>query len=406
MSPRIASLASLAPVLLALLAGCSSAVAEPPPASGEKPGEPSTKTEPEASTSIDLGNKPAGTELSFDVPANALGFAIVAQAATGPGASIGVAELRDPSGAVIVADFASIRHSVGAGVDTFVFPPIADAARTVRAGRWKVKLGGESYDPKSPKGSAGRPWNGDVRGVVHVQTSANGTFQGGQLDLDIYVPPWLKIGEGATLDVTSAPNDAALRDRIDRVYALQQRLYGIQCGEVRFHPIAASVASIAGYEALDAANMLATEHGARPSGQLILTNVLEPDGAGEGEISGIANCLPGAVGVPRTKCFAVIVALRSSAEDDANTIVHELGHFIGLEHTSELDGGYYDELSDTPKCENRAKGALSSCPDFSNLMFPTSIARETRTVVVSATQARVMQASPMYRAAAQASSRR
>jgi len=387
-----------------LVAGCSSSSPAPsnetanaaPPSSGKTPANAAS-----ASSAIDLGTAATGAPLSFDVPAGALGFWIVVDATTGPDVSIGVAELVDANGATIVSDLASTRHRpVGTGVSTFIYPPVADAATAVSAGRWKVKLGGDSADPTNPKGSGAVPWTGDVHAVVYLQTSpaGDGAFTGGALDLDLYVPPGLVVGDHS-IDAASAPNDPALAERIDAVFSLESNLYGIGRGEVRFHPVDASVKSISGQDAVDTANTLAVAQGDGPSAQIVLTNVLEPDGAGNGEIGGITNCLPGALGRGGTKCSAVIASLRGSAQDDATTIVHELGHFIGLEHTTELGGDVFDELSDTPKCTNMAKNALASCPDFTNLMFPTSLANEEHVVVVSPTQARIMHASPLYRAA-------
>lgn len=388
-------------VALLVLSGCSSAPVDPAREPATDPATANAAGNAVATSSvIDLGKKPSGTELSFEIEAGALGFEIVVDAAAGPDAAIGVAELIDPTGAVVIADLAHSPHRpVGAGVSSLVYPAIGDAApRTVPAGTWKVKLGGDSSDPKSGKGGPVTPWSGDIHGVVFVQSAVSGAFGGGTLDLDLYIPPGLDAGDGA-IDATSAPNDAALKARIDQMFALESSLYGIGRGEVRYHAVAASVASIAGYDAIDAANRLATAHGDRPSAQVVLTNKLEPDGAGSGEISGITNCLPGAVGVPGTPCSAVIVALRLSVYEDAVTIVHELGHFIGLEHTTEFDDEAFDQLSDTPECTNMSKSAMSSCPDLSNLMFPTSIAQTERHVVVSPTQARIMHASPLYRAA-------
>jgi hypothetical protein len=386
-------------VALLVLSGCSSAPVDPArePSAKDPPSANAGDHAAQASSRIDLGNKPSGTDLSFEIGEGSLGFEIVVDAAAGADTAIGVAELIDPTGAVVIADLAHSPHRpVGAGVSSLVYPAIGDAApTTVPAGTWKVKLGGDSSDPKAGKGGPITPWSGDIHGVVFVQSAASGAFGGGQLDLDLYIPPGLDAGDGA-IDVTSAPNDAALKARIDQMFALESSLYGIARGEVRYHAVASSVANIAGYDAIDAANRLATAQGDRPAAQVILTNKLEPDGAGSGEISGITNCLPGAIGVPGTPCSAVIVALRLSVYEDAVTIVHELGHFIGLEHTTEFDDDGFDQLSDTPECTNMSKTAMPSCPDLTNVMFPTSIARTERQVVVSPTQARIMHASPLY----------
>jgi hypothetical protein len=46
---------------------------------------------------------------------------------------------------------------------------------------------------------------------------------------------------------------------------------------------------------------------------------------------------------------------------------HEIGHYLGLYHTSEADLEDWDPLSDTPPC---TEGMLWDCPDYTNVMFP------------------------------------
>lgn len=150
---------------------------------------------------------------------------------------------------------------------------------------------------------------------------------------------------------------------------------------------------------VDGANRLATFVSARPSAQVVSTNRLSPDGEG-GEIRGVSKCLPGAIGVPRTVCSAVIVSLRSDTPpwQDAATLVHELGHFAGLEHRTEFDG-YTDTLADTPACQNLGKSQLASCPDHDNLMFPSvNAATAEPSIAVSPLQRALVRASSLYRA--------
>ncbi|OGQ92389.1 MAG: hypothetical protein A2284_09065 [Deltaproteobacteria bacterium RIFOXYA12_FULL_61_11] len=71
----------------------------------------------------------------------------------------------------------------------------------------------------------------------------------------------------------------------------------------------------------------------------------------------------------------------SQRQSLAEALAHELGHFLGLYHTSELDQPadelamlVFDPLPDTERCVAPEGGTTivtpDQCPDFSNLMFP------------------------------------
>ena len=64
----------------------------------------------------------------------------------------------------------------------------------------------------------------------------------------------------------------------------------------------------------------------------------------------------------------------SGGEYVGTTLVHELGHFMGLHHTSEaaLPFDQFDPLVDTPQCSRAQLQTADyiSCPDVTNVMFP------------------------------------
>ncbi|MEL6181997.1 MAG: M43 family zinc metalloprotease, partial [Myxococcota bacterium] len=59
-----------------------------------------------------------------------------------------------------------------------------------------------------------------------------------------------------------------------------------------------------------------------------------------------------------------------SPADLGQTMAHEIGHFLGLRHTTEHGGGG-DPIQDTAECSDPQDG--TRCPDANNFMFPFSI---------------------------------
>ena len=88
---------------------------------------------------------------------------------------------------------------------------------------------------------------------------------------------------------------------------------------------------------------------------------------------GVSPGVPGTSGVHNTTGAGLVfssVNLNNSPADLGQTMAHEIGHFLGLRHTSEHGGGG-DPISDTAECNDPQSG--TACPDSNNFMFPFSI---------------------------------
>ncbi len=98
--------------------------------------------------------------------------------------------------------------------------------------------------------------------------------------------------------------------------------------------------------------------------------------------------------MPSTVRSSIAVALYDDqpASYDAVTILHEMGHFVGLMHSTDHDGTE-DLLEDTPVCAEKAK----RCADEDNLMALDAPAFRP---LVSPSQVRIVRGSPIYRALA------
>ncbi|HEY6881573.1 MAG TPA: hypothetical protein VI299_26285, partial [Polyangiales bacterium] len=100
-----------------------------------------------------------------------------------------------------------------------------------------------------------------------------------------------------------------------------------------------------------------------------------------GDYIGIAGGIPGPLGLHGTERSGLALAadLMGDLVGADQVLLHEIGHYLGLFHTSESSGAVLEPLSDTPECdpqydENR-DGILSTdeCAGHGaeNLMFWT-----------------------------------
>lgn len=369
---------------------------EAPPT--EAPPTETNKPTPTSGVFLDLGEAAVGQDVSFTIPAGALGFNITVESDVAdfdPRAPFGIERITDPNGNIVHDDFTpkgGTKDTSIAAFDTIAaasVPQGEGVAEKIPAGVWKVRYGIKNGDGFKPK----------LRGKVRVQSSSDGVFHGGKLDLHLHVPPGLLLRESGSsrrVDAANASKDANLAKRIDTFYALADQLLGIDRGEVVFHVADAKFADVDGtQELLDGFGI---SRGAKDGDQemhVLLTNRIADNG--EAFALGIAPGIPGAATIYGRNVSGIIVASGQGSDEDALTMLHETGHFIGLNHTTEFDGASSDPLTDTPRCPSINGGQnMWSCPDRGNIMFPAGAIDSP--VALSATQKRVYRGSPFYKA--------
>jgi hypothetical protein len=140
----------------------------------------------------------------------------------------------------------------------------------------------------------------------------------------------------------------------------------------------------------------------RPDSQVLsvmLTNSIDIGGGGAW---GIAPGIPGVAARSGTPMSGIILAVGDTpAVGDGLTLLHEAGHFFGLNHTTEFYGEYADPLGDTPRCTTISlddPSSFKSCPDRKNVMFPAFYGTAGSAVEVSEAQRAVFRGSPIYKA--------
>jgi hypothetical protein len=110
--------------------------------------------------------------------------------------------------------------------------------------------------------------------------------------------------------------------------------------------------------------------------------VSDIDAQGEADLGGITGSTPVPFGMHGTAASGIAIAADMLADDPeqlGRTLAHELGHALGLFHTSERDGTVFDPFDDTPACtrdRDRDGNGLDAreCRDAGadNLMFPST----------------------------------
>lgn len=236
--------------------------------------------------------------------------------------------------------------------------PILPAHGPLKAGRWTFKF--TTVDPQQWRPKA------DVKVTVQAQFSNDPGFESGGVTVHV-------IYTGGT------DADPAVQAAVDGAFAIWETMYlqvgatptfatSVYPGNVEFSP--PSLGSFAEYAELMEVN---------EPGVVNLVVVPSFSGAGGALTLGLAGGIPGPLAPTAYSAVGVNVAahmgndLQFSPEEGrilAETMAHEVGHYLGLFHPVEDGFVYWDALDDTAECNNRndCEAALGT-----NLMFPYTV---------------------------------
>jgi hypothetical protein len=361
------NLGFLALSLLWLLEGCS----------GD-----GSDTATSALTGEALGGATSGADgqtdsLVANVPDGAVS-AVVACTGLGPDHIGSLYALSTPGGSVAY-DYENpkatpFRASVVDDTIPFLIPVSPDL--DIEAGAWPFTL---TFDASGLSADCNAVYRTDAPGSASA------------VNVDVYL-----VGV-AGITASNAADDQSLNDTFDALGQIWGSA-GVGLGAIRYF----DVSDTDTYAVLDMSDDADPEvdalfASAEPSDPrtLSLFLVQEINDSSGGTVFGVSGGPPGAAGIPGNSQSAIAVGTADLATDPeftAKVIAHEMGHFMGLFHTTEKDFSSTDPLSDTPECtDTDGNGTASSeeCPDGGYLMFWSA-----KSVTVSDDQGWVLSRSP------------
>lgn len=225
---------------------------------------------------------------------------------------------------------------------------------------------------------------------------------GTTIDLNIYF-----VGVNG-VDAASAPMNANIQSMLAAFNGIYQSA-NVQVGQVKYFDITGEDAQRYAVLRSDTAAAelptLSTLQGTTYDDALSLNIFFVRAFAMEGGAIGVSLGLPGPAGLHGTPASGVVFTsefLGRTFNDrfgggrvDGNkytgiVMAHEVGHYLGLFHTTEQNGQAIEPLADTPQCTNF--NDVFNCPDINNLMFPFAGITHTE---VSMDQASVIQSNPL-----------
>ncbi len=321
---------------------------------------------------------------SFEVGPEATGFFLVAwdrRRRLVPDALI------DPSGErVVVDDYASYWYTpyILETVSPLIVPGGPQFVDLVQPGTWQAEFGYEGGEDE------------DICWIVLEETA--GLDVGDEplvVDVNFYF-----VGVDG-LSSRTAADDEDFQQMLDEFHAAYAQA-NISFADVRYLDVVGDVADrfsvIRSEDAMRDLVSLSRQPGERRT-DLLSVNVFFVRGF-SGDMSGtlgVSSGIPGVPGIHGSPGTGLVFSAGGLGSSRGNrtvgqTLAHELGHFLGLFHTTEQNNAGVDQLDDTPVCLDIGRGN-PDCPDIENLMFP--VAAWSGLAQITPGQALILRANPL-----------
>jgi hypothetical protein len=295
---------------------------------------------------IDFGSIPSSQPIAFEVDASVHAISVVAR---GPvGITLYASQVINPAGVNLIGnDLFGPPLRVMPMEEAFtVQVPNSDSSQLeVTPGEWRVRIDAHNTSTTI-----------DV--TVILRRSTDGTAQDGSVPLDVFIAPG---GFGAGVNASNAAQSAEVQAVFNRFRLFYETQAGIAIESITFHDLPASYSNIT--SATQYTDMF-RDWSKDETINLFFVQSLSMWGSSA--VAGVSGGIPGPPRFGGTGNSGVVVERQSTARLTGDCASHEVGHFVGLFHTTESNGRTHDLISDTPECPD-----LNSCQaGWRHLMFP------------------------------------
>ena len=288
--------------------------------------------------------------LEFEVPEGIVSFTVIVH--DDDGSRVGVRRLRGPDGVAVVdlddgeVDLNPGRPYIGTAS---VLVPNHDQASRPAPGTWRLQVG--TYEPE--RFDALVPVSGVIERVSIVFRRVGSG------------PPFIDLSIGIAVGLSITASTAAEDPFVQAVHAELDKLLfeplGLRRGTVDYISLPSAHDTVEdGDEVREMCRMYARPGPYGVSVNLFIVPRLS-------FTAGFSGGIPGPAGLYDSNASCVVLESLRNGQATGVLASHELGHFLGLFHTTELDGSV-DPIGDTPSCPGGT--AVERCPDYTNLMFP------------------------------------